>query len=97
MCNAHSYSYVADFEFLFVYLLVADMLRTFPPPSVCLKRPFSVKPWINSEENIGNLLMVFILGLVIHPITCFLCNFWLFLLVDFLPGGMLCMLHISFV
>ncbi|KAH7686073.1 WHIM1 domain-containing protein [Dioscorea alata] len=34
-----------------------DMLSTFPPSSVCLKRPFSVKPWINSEENIGNLLM----------------------------------------
>ncbi|XP_038708176.1 homeobox-DDT domain protein RLT2-like isoform X2 [Tripterygium wilfordii] len=30
----------------------------FPPKSVRLKRPFSIKPWNDSEENIGNLLMV---------------------------------------
>ncbi|KAJ0971612.1 hypothetical protein J5N97_019571 [Dioscorea zingiberensis] len=35
-----------------------DMLSPFPPPSVCLKRPFAIKPWTSSEENIGNLLMV---------------------------------------
>lgn len=23
-----------------------------------LKRPFAIQPWMNSEENIGNLLMV---------------------------------------
>ncbi|CAL8146684.1 unnamed protein product [Prunus armeniaca] len=35
-----------------------DSLATFPPKSVQLKRPFAVQPWINSEENIGNFLMV---------------------------------------
>ncbi|XP_010260331.1 PREDICTED: homeobox-DDT domain protein RLT2 isoform X2 [Nelumbo nucifera] len=35
-----------------------DMLSTFPPESVRLKMPFSIQPWTNSEENIGNLLMV---------------------------------------
>ncbi|XP_057463459.1 homeobox-DDT domain protein RLT1-like isoform X1 [Actinidia eriantha] len=33
-------------------------LYSFPPKSVQLKRPFSVQPWTDSEENIGNLLMV---------------------------------------
>ncbi|XP_023003779.1 homeobox-DDT domain protein RLT1-like isoform X1 [Cucurbita maxima] len=35
-----------------------DYLGAFPPKSVQLKKPFSIQPWINSEENIGNLLMV---------------------------------------
>ncbi|KAJ0797032.1 putative transcription factor & chromatin remodeling DDT family [Helianthus annuus] len=37
-----------------------DLLCVFPPKSVQtrLKRPFSVHPWIDSEENVGNLLMV---------------------------------------
>ncbi|XP_010245587.1 PREDICTED: homeobox-DDT domain protein RLT2-like isoform X2 [Nelumbo nucifera] len=35
-----------------------DMLSTFPPKSVKLKKPFSVQPWTDSNENIGNLLMV---------------------------------------
>ncbi|XWS19639.1 hypothetical protein CRYUN_Cryun31cG0032900 [Craigia yunnanensis] len=34
-----------------------DSLSLFPPKSVQLKRPFSVQPWIDSEENVGNLLM----------------------------------------
>ncbi|KAF6155894.1 hypothetical protein GIB67_039225 [Kingdonia uniflora] len=38
--------------------LFRDMLSTFPPQSVRLKRPFAVQPWTDSEENIGNLLMV---------------------------------------
>ncbi|PSR98600.1 Homeobox-DDT domain protein [Actinidia chinensis var. chinensis] len=33
-------------------------LCSFPPKAVQLKRPFSVQPWTDSEENIGNLLMV---------------------------------------
>lgn len=36
----------------------SDFLGAFPLKSVQLKRPFTVQPWINSEENIGNLLMV---------------------------------------
>ncbi|GMN50733.1 hypothetical protein TIFTF001_019878 [Ficus carica] len=35
-----------------------DFLGAFPLKSVQLKIPFTVQPWINSEENIGNLLMV---------------------------------------
>ncbi|CAK8577651.1 unnamed protein product [Lathyrus sativus] len=33
-------------------------LCLFPPKSVKLRKPFAIQPWINSEENIGNLLMV---------------------------------------
>ncbi|XP_059439894.1 homeobox-DDT domain protein RLT1 isoform X2 [Corylus avellana] len=33
-------------------------LSDFPPKSLKLKKPFAIQPWINSEENIGNLLMV---------------------------------------
>ncbi|XP_050371272.1 homeobox-DDT domain protein RLT1 isoform X2 [Argentina anserina] len=35
-----------------------DDLTAFPPKSLQLKRPFAVHPWIDSEENIGNFLMV---------------------------------------
>ncbi|XP_010919381.1 homeobox-DDT domain protein RLT2 isoform X1 [Elaeis guineensis] len=35
-----------------------DMLSSFPPKSVRLKRPFAIQPWRDSDENIGNLLMV---------------------------------------
>ncbi|KAK1557179.1 hypothetical protein Q3G72_019621 [Acer saccharum] len=35
-----------------------DSLSAFPPKSVQLKRPFAIQPWTDSEENIGNLLMV---------------------------------------
>ncbi|KAG1334985.1 putative homeobox-DDT domain protein RLT1 [Cocos nucifera] len=38
--------------------LFKDMLSEFPPESVHLKRPFAVQPWIDSEENVMNLLMV---------------------------------------
>ncbi|TYG66309.1 hypothetical protein ES288_D06G257500v1 [Gossypium darwinii] len=34
-----------------------DSLSVFPPKSVQLKRPFDIQPWIDSEENVGNLLM----------------------------------------
>lgn len=37
---------------------VSDRLCAFPPKSVQLKRPFAVQPWNDSEDNIGNLLMV---------------------------------------
>ncbi|KAL2524213.1 homeobox-1 [Abeliophyllum distichum] len=35
-----------------------DALRKFPPKSVRLEKPFAIQPWIDSEENVGNLLMV---------------------------------------
>ncbi|GLT71768.1 hypothetical protein SLA2020_437640 [Shorea laevis] len=34
------------------------MRTVFPPKPVQLKRPFTVQPWSDSEENVGNLLMV---------------------------------------
>ncbi|XVE51391.1 hypothetical protein DITRI_Ditri02bG0036300 [Diplodiscus trichospermus] len=37
--------------------LFRDSLSLFPPKTVHLKRPFAVQPWIDSEENVGNLLM----------------------------------------
>jgi hypothetical protein len=36
----------------------AGMLGKFPPETVRLKVPFSIKPWAASEDIIGNLLMV---------------------------------------
>jgi hypothetical protein len=36
----------------------AGMLGKFPPETVRLKVPFSIKPWADSEDIIGNLLMV---------------------------------------
>ncbi|XP_057792425.1 homeobox-DDT domain protein RLT2 isoform X2 [Salvia miltiorrhiza] len=38
--------------------LLKDKLPEFPPKSVHLKKPFHVQPWSDSEENLGNLLMV---------------------------------------
>ncbi|XAR66503.1 hypothetical protein NMG60_11012770 [Bertholletia excelsa] len=35
-----------------------DRMCPFPPKSVQLKKPFAIQPWTDSEENIGNLLMV---------------------------------------
>ncbi|XP_042468588.1 homeobox-DDT domain protein RLT2-like isoform X1 [Zingiber officinale] len=36
----------------------AGMLQAFPPSSVKLGRPFGVQPWVDSDENIANVLMV---------------------------------------
>ncbi|KAA8526340.1 hypothetical protein F0562_008457 [Nyssa sinensis] len=47
-----------DGETLQALELFRDLLTEFPPKSVHLKRPFAIEPWIDSEENIGNLLMV---------------------------------------
>ncbi|XP_068664587.1 homeobox-DDT domain protein RLT2-like [Aristolochia californica] len=38
--------------------LFRDKLSRFPPKSLQLKKPFEIPPWTDSEENIGNLLMV---------------------------------------
>ncbi|XP_059282469.1 homeobox-DDT domain protein RLT2 [Lycium ferocissimum] len=35
-----------------------DMLNEFPPKNVCLRKPFGLEPWICSEEDVGDLLMV---------------------------------------
>uniref|UniRef100_A0A6N2MME7 Homeobox domain-containing protein n=1 Tax=Salix viminalis TaxID=40686 RepID=A0A6N2MME7_SALVM len=47
-----------DFETLQNLDLFRDKLTEFPPKSVLLKRPFLIQPWNDSEENVGNLLMV---------------------------------------
>lgn len=47
-----------DYETLQNLDLFRDMLTVFPPKSVRLKKPFAIQPWTDSEENIGNLLMV---------------------------------------
>ncbi|XWS54133.1 hypothetical protein CRYUN_Cryun10bG0062400 [Craigia yunnanensis] len=47
-----------DFEILQNLYIFRDKLCVFPPKTVQLKRPFSIQPWNGSEENIGNLLMV---------------------------------------
>ncbi|KAI3457190.1 hypothetical protein Pfo_013853 [Paulownia fortunei] len=49
---------VLDNETLQNLDLFKDKLPEFPPESVHLKRPFGVQPWTDSEENVGNLLMV---------------------------------------
>ncbi|KAF8050489.1 hypothetical protein N665_1958s0003 [Sinapis alba] len=38
--------------------LYRDSLSTFPPKALQLKMPFTISPWKDSEENVGNLLMV---------------------------------------
>ncbi|KAG2262034.1 hypothetical protein Bca52824_069113 [Brassica carinata] len=47
-----------DFETLQNLDEYRDKQVTFPPTSVNLKKPFAVKPWNGSDENIANLLMV---------------------------------------
>ncbi|CAL0333845.1 unnamed protein product [Lupinus luteus] len=47
-----------DYETVQNLELYADGRTSFPPNSVHLKRPFSNQPWSDSEENVGNLLMV---------------------------------------
>ncbi|KAJ4830577.1 hypothetical protein Tsubulata_017033 [Turnera subulata] len=47
-----------DYDTLQNLELFRGSLRTFPPESVQLKKPFSLQPWMDSEENVGNLLMV---------------------------------------
>lgn len=52
-------SYCWVFNFLTPwYTYASDKLPDFPPKSVLLKRPFGVQPWADSEESVGNLLMV---------------------------------------
>ncbi|XP_010556849.1 PREDICTED: homeobox-DDT domain protein RLT2-like isoform X2 [Tarenaya hassleriana] len=47
-----------DFETLQNLDTYRDKQTAFPPTSLKLKKPFAIKPWNGSEENVGNLLMV---------------------------------------
>nr|GMD93116.1 homeobox-DDT domain protein RLT1 [Ipomoea batatas] len=46
-----------DYDTLQNLELYREFLCEFPPKSIEMKRPFSIQPWIDSQENIGNLLM----------------------------------------
>lgn len=48
----------------------SEALCEFPPKSVQLRKPFGIQPWIDSEENVGNLLMV-----CIYELFSLFCNF----------------------
>jgi len=45
-------------KMLYFNICTVDSLCVFPPKSVKLKKPFAIQPWINSEQDVGNLLMV---------------------------------------
>ncbi|KAL2640670.1 hypothetical protein AAZV13_06G245200 [Glycine max] len=47
-----------DYETIQNLEFYRDGRASFPPKSVQLKRIFSIKPWSDSDENVGNLLMV---------------------------------------
>lgn len=56
-----------------------DSLVSFPPKSVQLKKPFAVQPWVNSEENIGNFLMVRPSFFLVYEIleVHYICNLYI--------------------
>ncbi|RDX93815.1 Homeobox-DDT domain protein RLT2, partial [Mucuna pruriens] len=47
-----------DYETIQNLEIYRDGQTSFPPKSAQLKRIFSIKPWSDSDENVGNLLMV---------------------------------------
>ncbi|CAH2046509.1 unnamed protein product [Thlaspi arvense] len=47
-----------DFETLQNLDAYREKQAIFPPTSIKLKKPFAVKPWNGSDENVANLLMV---------------------------------------
>ncbi|XP_048323256.2 homeobox-DDT domain protein RLT1 isoform X1 [Ziziphus jujuba] len=59
-----------------------DLLGQFPPMSVQLKRPLAIQPWINSEENIGNLLMIWRFLITFADVL----ELWPFTLDEFIQG-----------
>ncbi|XP_073158296.1 homeobox-DDT domain protein RLT1 [Henckelia pumila] len=69
----------------------------FPPKSVQLRLPFAMEPWVNSEENVGNLLMVWKFFVTFADVL----GFWPFTLDEFLQAfhdydsRLLCEIHIA--
>ncbi|RVW46790.1 Homeobox-DDT domain protein RLT2 [Vitis vinifera] len=57
-----------------------DMLTAFPPKSVQLRRPFTIQPWTDSEENIGNLLMVRLAKSFLNAFLILKFQVWRFLI-----------------
>lgn len=50
--------YLLDGETLQELDRYKDFLKRFPPGIVRMKKPLSVSPWIESQQNVGNLFMV---------------------------------------
>ncbi|KAL3345261.1 hypothetical protein AABB24_024293 [Solanum stoloniferum] len=59
-----------------------ESLCEFPPKSVQLKKPFSIQPWIASDDNVGNLLMAWRFCLNFADIL----GLWPFTLDEFLQA-----------
>ncbi|XP_058100582.1 homeobox-DDT domain protein RLT2-like isoform X2 [Magnolia sinica] len=62
--------------------LFRDKLVRFPPKSVRLKKPFAFQPWTSSEEDIGNLLMVWRFLVTFADVL----NLWPFTLDEFVQA-----------
>ncbi|XP_057948992.1 homeobox-DDT domain protein RLT1-like isoform X3 [Malania oleifera] len=77
--------------------LFRDSLSAFPPTSVKLKRPFAIEPWIDSDENIGNLLMVWRFLITFADVL----QLWPFTLDEFVQAlhdydsRLLCEVHVA--
>ncbi|XP_039068408.1 homeobox-DDT domain protein RLT1-like isoform X2 [Hibiscus syriacus] len=57
-------------------------LSLFPPKSVQLKRIFSIQPWVDSEENVGNLFMAWRFLITFADVL----SLWPFTLDEFIQG-----------
>ncbi|XP_076957084.1 homeobox-DDT domain protein RLT1-like [Bidens hawaiensis] len=73
-----------DYETLQNLDAFRDRLCVFPPKSVQVrfKNPFSVHPWIDSEENVGNLFMAWRFGMTFADIL----EIWPFTLDEFIQA-----------
>ncbi|XP_073058613.1 homeobox-DDT domain protein RLT1-like [Primulina eburnea] len=74
-----------------------ENMREFPPKSVQLRLPFATEPWVNSEENVGNLLMVWKFFVTFADVL----GLWPFTLDEFLQAfhdydsRLLCEIHVA--
>ncbi|CAA0817866.1 homeobox-1 [Striga hermonthica] len=71
-----------DYDTLQNLELFRDALCEFPPKSVQLKMPFGIQPWMGSEENVGNLMMVWKFCITFADIL----GLWPFTLDEFLQA-----------
>ncbi|GER36424.1 homeobox protein [Striga asiatica] len=71
-----------DYDTLQNLELFRDALCEFPPKSVQLKMPFAIPPWMGSEENVGNLMMVWKFCITFADVL----GLWPFTLDEFLQA-----------
>ncbi|XP_047970225.1 homeobox-DDT domain protein RLT1-like isoform X2 [Salvia hispanica] len=71
-----------DYDTLQNLDLFRDALCEFPPKTVKLKKPFAIQPWMDSEENVGNLLMVWKFCLTFADVI----GLWPFTLDEFIQA-----------